>query len=112
MHDFMTRLGFTQLEQMTPQGRVWTHPNFQFGTWFDDAQAEFMFRTAIEARLDENQILLDRINDWNPEPGQLTAANFGSAGAGLETAGWKSNFEERIAQLDQLLRDEKGNNHE
>lgn len=53
----------------------------------------------IEARIDENQIRLDRINNFRPKPGQLTSANFGSAGAAMEISGLKNSLEERIQEL-------------
>lgn len=54
------------------------------------------------ARIDENQRRLDKIIAWEnrkPVPGELTSASFGSAGAGMEVAGFKRSFEERIAEL-------------
>lgn len=55
-----------------------------------------------EARIDENQQRLDKIIAWEnrkPVPGELTSASFGSAGVGLEIAGFKQGFEKRIATL-------------
>lgn len=59
-------------------------------------------RIRLEAKIEENQTYLDRINNWKPKPGQLTTAHFGSAGAGMETSGWKHAFEDRIKKLNSL----------
>lgn len=55
-----------------------------------------------EARIEENQIRLDKIIEWEnrkPIPGELTTASFGSASGAMEVAGFKSSFETRIATL-------------
>lgn len=64
----------------------------------DKAVAE-LASLLTEARLSENQRYLDMINNFKPEPGQLTAESFGSAGAGIVEASWKRTFENRIATL-------------
>lgn len=53
----------------------------------------------VKARIEENQAYLDRINNYKPEPGVLTAESFGRFGAAIETTGWKHTFESRIAAL-------------
>lgn len=53
-----------------------------------------------KARISENQMHLDKINNFKPKPGQMTSANFGSASGAIETAGWKNGFEDRIKQLE------------
>jgi len=66
-------------------------------------------KAVLEGQIEENQKRLDRINNYNPKPGELTAASFGSAGAAMETTGWKHSFENRIAELkSQLTNLEKG----
>jgi len=55
------------------------------------------------ARIDENQIRLDRINNFKPQPGQLTSASFGRAGAGMEVASLKRSLEERIAEIEKSM---------
>lgn len=62
---------------------------------FQKAQVE----AVRAARIDENQMYLDRINNWKPKLGQLTAASFGSAGAALTESAWKHAFEDRLANL-------------
>lgn len=52
-----------------------------------------------KSKIEENQVPLDRINNFNPGPGQLTTASFGSAGGAMETASWKQYFENRIKAL-------------
>ena len=55
-----------------------------------------------EARIDENQRRLDMIEAFRnrtPKPGELTAANFGSAGAGMVEQAYEHSFKERIAAL-------------
>ena|SRR3990167_5960927 len=48
------------------------------------------------AKLEENQIYLDRINNYKPDP---SAPSFGRASGAIETAGWKRAFEGRISEL-------------
>lgn len=50
----------------------------------------------VEARKDENQIYLDRINSYNPD---ITAGRFGSASGAIETAGWRQTFQDRLSAL-------------
>lgn len=59
-------------------------------------------RIEILARIDENQIRLDKIiehENHKPKPGELTSANFGSASGAMEVVAFKKSFESRIAQL-------------
>lgn len=60
-----------------------------------------------EAQIAENQMYLDRINNFKPKPGQLTSANFGSASGAFETASWKHAFEDRIAHLSPIKQEEQ-----
>lgn len=55
-----------------------------------------------EARIDENQRCLDRIDAWNnrvPDPNEVTAASFGRGGAGMVESAYEQSFKDRIAAL-------------
>lgn len=70
-----------------------------FESWHNRQLSQAVKRAEIEARIDENQMYLDRINNFKPQPGEVTTASFGSAGAAMELSGWKHGFEDRIAYL-------------
>lgn len=56
-----------------------------------------------QARIDENQLYLSNIERWEnrvPVAGEVTAASFGSAGAGMTEAAYKNAFEDRIKELE------------
>ncbi|MDQ2906871.1 MAG: hypothetical protein M3Y81_25460 [Chloroflexota bacterium] len=75
---------------------------------FIDDILQLMSEAEITARIDENQIRLDRINNWKPQPGQLTTASFGSASGAMETASLKHSLEDRIADLQRLQQGKGG----
>jgi hypothetical protein len=55
-----------------------------------------------EARIDENQRYLDRIEAFKnriPEPGELTAESFGRGGAGMVESAYENSFKKRISEL-------------
>lgn len=68
-------------------------------TALDSYAIEAGKRAELKGRIAENQVYLDRINGWKPKPGELS---LGSAGASIELSGWKSTFEDRLAQLQRI----------
>ena len=80
-----------------------TMMGFQRGNWQKLINPEELepFVQAIkalimEARISENQIPLDKIINYKPDP---NAPSFGSASGAIETAGWKQYFERRIDDI-------------
>lgn len=55
----------------------------------------------VEARLEENKKPLKLLKNFKPKPGEMTAYNFGSAGAGMVYKEWQNWHEDRIKKLSQ-----------
>lgn len=55
-----------------------------------------------DSRIAENQRYIDLADEFNnrkPKPGELTAASFGRAGAGMIASSYYNSFKDRIAAL-------------
>lgn len=64
--------------------------------WSRHEAVQAIFQLITDEKIAENQMYLDRINNYKPDP---NAISFGSASGAMEVQGFKGAFEDRIKQL-------------